>query len=158
MRTDRRVAPSTVAVSTVANSTVALSGLGLALSVYLTVEHFRAPGTLACPATATVNCGRVTTSEQAALFGVPVALLGVVFFTAMQAVCLPAAWRRASLRSPRLALSGIGVAFVCYLVYAELFLVNALCLWCTAVHAVAVVLFAAVAFTTAGQDAPIRPQ
>jgi uncharacterized membrane protein len=136
---------------------VVLSGLGLALSGYLTVEHFRAPGTLACPATATVNCARVTTSAQATLFGVPVAVLGLVFFAAMLVVCLPVAWRSPRLTRGRLILALAGVAFVVYLVYAELFVVDALCLWCTAVHAVAVALFAAVAFATAGPGAP-RPR
>ena len=145
MRTERWAAPSTVV----------LSGLGLALSVYLTVEHFRAPGTLACPATATVNCARVTSSEQASLFGVPVAVLGVVFFAAMLVVCLPVAWRSPGLSRVRLGLSAAGVAFVVYLVFAELFLVSALCLWCTAVHVVAIALFAAVAFATAARDASI---
>jgi uncharacterized membrane protein len=137
-----------------APSTVVLSGAGLALSAYLTVEHWRSPGTLACPATATVNCARVTTSEQSSLLGIPVAVLGVVFFVGMVAACLPVAWRVPGLDRGRLALAGIGIAFVLYLVYAELFLVNALCLWCTAVHVVAVALFAAVAFATAARDGP----
>lgn len=145
----------------VAPSTVVFAAAGLALSAYLTVEHFRDPGTLACPATATVNCARVTTSAQATLLGVPVAVLGLVFFVAMVLVCLPVAWRDRRLTRVRAALAGIGVGFVLYLVYAELFLVGAICLWCTAVHAVALALFAAVAFatagTTAGTDAP-RPR
>ena len=146
MRADRWVVPSTVG----------LSGLGLALSVYLSIEHFRAPGSLACPANATVNCTRVTTSEQARLFGVPVAVLGVVFFATMIALCVAAAWRSPRLSRVRLGLAAAGVVFVVYLVYAELFLVDALCLWCTAVHAVAVALFAVVAFATAGQGASRR--
>jgi uncharacterized membrane protein len=129
---------------------VVLSGTGLALSAYLSVEHLRAPGTLACPATATVNCARVTTSAQSSLFGVPVALLGVAFFVAMLLICLPVGWRDARLTRVRLGLAGAGVGFVIYLVYAELFLVDALCLWCTAVHAVTVALFAVIAFGTAG--------
>jgi uncharacterized membrane protein len=133
-------------------STVVLSGIGLALSVYLSVEHLRAPGTLACPATATVNCTRVTTSAQSVLFGVPVAMLGVAFFAAMVLICLPVAWRDPRLTRVRPALAGLGVAFVIYLVYAELFLVDAICLWCTAVHVLAVALFAVVAFTTAGAN------
>ena len=133
-------------------STVVLCATGLAMSGYLTVEHFRDPGTLACPATATVNCARVTTSAQASLLGVPVALLGVVFFAAMLLVCLPVAWRDPRLTSIRAGLAGVGVAFVIYLVYAEMFLVGAVCLWCTAVHAVGVALFAVVAFATAGLE------
>jgi uncharacterized membrane protein len=135
-----------------APSTVVLAGAGLAVSAYLTVEHWRSPATLACPATATVNCARVTTSEQASLLGVPVALLGVVFFVAMLAACLPFAWRDRRLDRARLGLAAVGVAFVVYLVFAELFLVNAICLWCTAVHVVAVALFGAVAFATAALD------
>jgi len=141
----------------VAPSTVALAAAGLALSAYLTVEHFRDPGTLACPATATVNCARVTTSAQATLVGVPVAVLGVVFFVAMVLVCLPFAWRDLRLTWVRAALAGVGVGFVIYLVYAELFLVGSICLWCTAVHAVTLALFAAVAFATAARGVP-RPR
>ena len=141
----------------VAPSTVALSAAGLALSTYLTIEHFRDPGTLACPATATVNCARVTTSAQATLLGVPVAVLGVVFFVAMVLACLPFAWRDLRLTWVRAALAGVGVGFVIYLVYAELFLVGSICLWCTAVHAVTLALFAAVAFATAARGVP-RPR
>jgi uncharacterized membrane protein len=136
---------------------VGLAAAGLALSAYLTVEHFRDPGTLACPATATVNCARVTTSAQASLLGVPVAVLGLVFFVAMVLVCLPAAWRDLRLTRVRAALAAVGVGFVIYLVYAELFLVGSICLWCTAVHAVTLALFAAVAFATAGRNA-LRPR
>jgi uncharacterized membrane protein len=130
---------------------MALAGAGAALSAYLTVEHLTDPGTLACPATGTVDCGRVTTSEYAQLFGVPVAVLGLGFFVAMLAVCLPAAWRidGGPLRWGRVVLAGTGVVFVIYLVYAELFLVDAICLWCTAVHVVALALFAAVVMATA---------
>jgi len=141
----------------VAPSTMALAAAGLALSAYLTVEHFRNPDTLACPATATVNCARVTTSAQATLLGVPVAVLGVAFFVAMVLVCLPFAWRDLRLTVLRAALSGVGVGFVIYLVYAELFLVGSICLWCTAVHAVTLALFAAVAFATAARGVP-RPR
>lgn len=45
------------------------------------------------------------------------------------------------------ALTGIG--FVAYLVYAELFLINAICRWCTSVHALTLLLFALTALGTA---------
>jgi uncharacterized membrane protein len=133
-----------------------LSMAGLVLSVYLTVEHFTAPGTLACPANATVDCGRVTTSEQATLLGIPVAVLGVVFFAAMAIVCWPAVWRRDErwLRPARVAAASTGVVFVLYLVYAEVFLLGAVCLWCTAVHVVAFALFCVVAMATALMPGP----
>ncbi|MDQ1617256.1 MAG: hypothetical protein QOJ60_3195, partial [Actinomycetota bacterium] len=52
---------------------------GLGISVYLTIEHYRASTSLACPDTGVVNCLKVTTSTYSKLFGVPVALLGLVY-------------------------------------------------------------------------------
>ena len=42
-----------------------------------------------------------------------------------------------------------GVAFVFYLVWAELFRIDAICLWCTVVHVSTVVLFAVVVLLAA---------
>ncbi len=130
-------------------ASLGLAAAGLVVSIVLTVEHFTDPGSLACPATSVVNCARVTTSPSASLLGIPVAVLGLVFFVAMLVLCLPRAWRDPRLAWLRLGLAGTGVAFVIYLIYAELFLVNAICLWCTVVHAIAIALFAVIAVTAA---------
>lgn len=133
-------------------TTLTLSVLGLAAAAYLTFEHFTSSTTLACPETGVVNCAKVTTSSYATVLGIPVAVLGLVFFVAMVALCLPAAWRATSpwLHRGRLAAVSIGAVSVLYLVWVELFAVNAICLWCTAVHVVTLCLFAAV---TVGQSA-----
>jgi uncharacterized membrane protein len=88
------------------------------------------------------------------VFGIPVALLGLLFFAAMVPASLPAAWRsdNALLSRARLGFTLIGVGFVGYLVYTELFTLNAICLWCTAVHVLTVALFAVVVFGTAITD------
>jgi uncharacterized membrane protein len=124
---------------------------GLLVAGYLTVEHFTASTTLACPDTGVVNCTKVTTSEQSKVFGVPVALLGLAFFVVMVVACLPMMWRdqRPFIRYGRLGFATLGVIFVAYLVYAELFVIDAICLWCTAVHVLTVALFAVIAFGTA---------
>jgi uncharacterized membrane protein len=129
-----------------------LSVLGLAVSVYLTVEHYTSSTTLACPDTGALNCLKVTTSEQSAVFGVPVALLGLLYFSVM--VVLSLLWRttRREVRLGRLAFTAVGVLFVAWLVYAELFTLDAICLWCTAVHVLAVGLFAVTALGTAYAD------
>ncbi|MBA8793379.1 putative membrane protein [Friedmanniella endophytica] len=121
-----------------------LSVVGLAISVYLTVEHFTTPAILACPEGATVNCAKVTSSPYATLFGVPVAVLGLVFFVAMTALTVPAAWRVPALTWVRVGACAVGVVMVLYLVWVELFRVNAICLWCTGVHVVTVALLVAV--------------
>jgi uncharacterized membrane protein len=144
-RTSTRWAP-------LASTVLCLGGLGV--SAYLTVEHFSSSTTLACPESATVNCIKVTTSSYSELHGVPVAVLGLLFFLGMTPLCLPVAWRSASPWPQRLRLAGItlGVVFVVYLVWAELFRIDAICLWCTGVHVVTLTLFAVVVL-----DAALRP-
>ena len=127
-------------------ATLAVSVAGLAVAAYLTYEHFTAGSTLACPDTGVVNCAKVTSSQYSKLFGIPVALLGLAFFAGMTALSVPPTWRTASPWPGRLRLAGVltGVVFVCYLIWAELFQINAICLWCTVVHALTLVLFALV--------------
>lgn len=131
---------------------LALSALGLAVSGYLTYEHYTASTTLACPDTGALNCLKVTTSEQSAILGVPVALLGLLYFAAM--LGLSALWqsKRPEVRLARLAGTAVGVVLVAWLVYAELFTLDAICLWCTAVHALALALFAVTVLGTAYAD------
>jgi uncharacterized membrane protein len=54
----------------------------------------------------------------------------------------------------RLAAVTAGAVFVLYLVWVELFRVDAICLWCTAVHVLAVALFAVVALASALREEP----
>jgi uncharacterized membrane protein len=123
---------------------LALAALGLGLSTYLTVEHYTGSTTLACSASGVVDCLKVTTSPQSIVFGVPVAVWGLLYFVGMTVLALPSAWRRPSLHRPRVTAAVAGVAFALYLLYAELFVLDAVCLWCTAVHVVAAALLVAV--------------
>lgn len=118
--------------------------LGLAASTYLTVEHFTASTSLACPESATINCQKVTSSSYSHLLGVPVALGGALYFLVMVALVSPPAWRVPALNRVRVAAAGVGVLAVLYLVWAELLRIDAICLWCTVVHVCAVWLFGAV--------------
>ena len=135
-------------------ATLGLALVGLALSVYLTVEHYTAPGTLACPVGGAVDCEQVTTSSQSKFVGIPVAVLGIVFFVAALALCLPVMWRRPDPRlwRVRIGVAALGLAFAVYLIFAELFLIEAFCLWCTGVHLVAFGLFAVVVMASALAD------
>jgi uncharacterized membrane protein len=143
----------------IAPATLVTAAAGLAVSAYLTIAHYPQSVTLACPATGTIDCQKVTTSPESLLFGVPVALLGLLYFAAMAALGLPAAWRADTgwLRTARLLLSVLGVCFVARLVYAELFEIDAICLWCTVVHVLAVALFAITALATAATAAIPEP-
>ena len=138
-------------------STLALSLGGLAVSFYLTVAHYATAVTLACPDTGVINCEKVTTSPQSVVFGVPVALLGLIFFVFMAAVTAPWAWRATwpALRWMRLGSLIAGVGFVVYLVYTELFTLDAICLECTTVHVITFLLFALVVYASTATSEPV---
>jgi uncharacterized membrane protein len=125
--------------------------VGLGVAIYLTIEHFDSAVTLACPDTGRINCQRVTTSQYSHLGGIPVAVLGVVYFAVALVLLSPQAWRStsASVRWGRIGWVAVGAVMVLYLVWAEFFGVNAICLWCTAVHVITFLLFVLVAFTEA---------
>jgi uncharacterized membrane protein len=134
-----RVVPAWLAPTAL---TVAL--LGLAVSAYLSYEHYTGSTTLACPASGTIDCARVTASAWSSIVGIPVAPLGLVFFVAMTVLCLPSMLRRQSpmLDVLRLGFCGVGLLMALYLLWAELFQIHAICLWCTGVHLLTFLLFA----------------
>jgi uncharacterized membrane protein len=138
------------------------ASLGLALvamgvSSYLTLTHYTDPSALACPDTGVVNCTLVTTSPESVVLGVPLALIGLVWALVMTSLCLPVAWRSPAgwVDKTRLVGASAGAAMVVYLVYAELFRIGAICLWCTAMHITAVALFTVVLAARAQTHTPV---
>ncbi len=125
-----------------------LAGLGVA--GYLTYEHFTGSTNLACSDKGVVNCLAVTTSAYSKVAGVPVAVLGLVFFAIMVILQLPPVWRRTNrlVRWCRLGWSVVGVGTVVYLIATELFRIDAICLWCTAVHVLTFVVFISTVLAT----------
>jgi uncharacterized membrane protein len=124
--------------------TWALAIAGLGVSTYLTIAHYTSSSILACSDKGLVNCGLVTTSPESVVFGIfPVAVLGLAFFVFMTAAVSPWAWRLTfpPLAWIRVASVIVGIGFVLYLVYTELFTLDAICLWCTSVHVLTFLLF-----------------
>ncbi|GAA4371677.1 vitamin K epoxide reductase family protein [Actinomadura sp. NPDC048032] len=115
---------------------------GFGISVYLTISHYD-EGALVCSASRTVDCHAVTTSEYSTLAGLPMPLYGLAFFLAFGALMTPWALRSTwpPLRWGRIASVAVGVLFVVYLVTVELALLHKICLWCTGVHVITVLLF-----------------
>jgi uncharacterized membrane protein len=128
---------------------LALAGLGV--SIYLTIAHFTESVLAGCSEKGLVNCTKVTTSAQSYAFGIPVAVLGLVFFLFMVAIMSPWAWRsgRREIHLIRLAAVVAGIGFVLWLLYAELFIIGSICLYCTSVHVITFLLFALTAFAAA---------
>jgi len=125
-------------------ATFGLAILGLAASAYLTYTHFTDSALAGCTETrGAVNCGKVTTSPQSIVFGIPVAVLGLAFYVFLVAIMSPFAWRsrRREIALVRMLSLVVGIGFVLYLLYAELFQIDAICLYCTSVHIITFLLF-----------------
>ena len=77
------------------------------------------------------------------MFGIPVAVLVLAFYVFAVAIMSPWAWRaaRREVHLLRIASLVAGIGFVLYLIYAELFIIGSICLYCTSVHAITFVLF-----------------
>lgn len=152
----RTVERTRVAALPAGVTSLAIALIGLAASLYLTVEHYTASAQLACPENSVINCAKVTSSSYAKIGPLPVALLGAGYFVAVTLLCLPWAWQDRRLDALRVAAAGVGVASSLYLVWVELFRLETICLWCTLVHVSTLALLAAVLWTTTGRRADIH--
>ncbi|HYE85521.1 MAG TPA: vitamin K epoxide reductase family protein, partial [Vicinamibacterales bacterium] len=97
-----------------------------------------------CDVSSTLNCTDAYTSRFGAFAGVPVALLGVVFFAGVLvliALCSSSQASRPNLPGYVFAASTIGLAAVLYLGYASYFLLNVVCLLCVGTYVAVIGLF-----------------
>jgi uncharacterized membrane protein len=133
----------------IATLVLALAGLGV--SIYLTIAHFTETALAGCSESGLVNCTKVTTSPESYVFGIPVAVLGLAFFVFAVAIMSPWAWQsaRREIHLARIASLVVGMGFVLYLIYAELFTIGSICLYCTSVHAITFLLFVLTAIAAA---------
>jgi uncharacterized membrane protein/protein-disulfide isomerase len=124
------------------------AGLGLGASLASTVVHYRLlrqPGyTSFCDVNTTVSCTEAYLSRFGSVLGVPVALIGALFF-GLLLVLMAAAPRggpaRENVPAYVFALSTLGLAVSLYLGYVSLFVLRAVCLLCVATHAAVIGLF-----------------
>ncbi len=125
-----------------------LSIVGLAGSIYLTVSHFDTHISLVCPDLG--PCNKILTSNTSHFLGIPVPVLGLLYFVPMTILCLPALWRSKDRRVhlARLILSILGVGMIIYLFVEELFIIQALCVWCSVIHLVGFLLFVLIVTST----------
>ena len=128
-----------------------LAILGLVISAYETWAHFHGSHLLGC-STKGGGCTAVITSPESMVFGViPVAILGLAFYVAAVPLFSPWAWRmkRREVHLIRLASVVVGMGFVMYLIYAELYQIGSICEYCTGVHIVTFLLFCITVFSAA---------
>ncbi|MGX6743300.1 vitamin K epoxide reductase family protein [Streptomyces xantholiticus] len=117
---------------------VATGAAGLLAAWVITIDKFKLledPGfTPGCSLNPVVSCGNIMKSEQAAVFGFPNPMLGLVTYGMVIAIGVTllagARYRRWFWLGVN-AGTGLGVVFCTWLQYQSLYEINALCLWCS---------------------------
>jgi uncharacterized membrane protein len=105
-----------------------LSIIGIFDTVYLTIKRYT-HSNIGC--SIFEGCDLVTTSSHSAILGVPVAVLGIVFYTTVfvLSVLYLRSKNKVFIKS-LLGLSSIGFLMSIWFVYTQAFVLNAFCLYC----------------------------
>jgi uncharacterized membrane protein len=106
-----------------------LDVIGLAIALYLSAVELQG-GVPACGPIK--GCEEVALSEYSRIGGIPVAVFGVGLSLVLLSLAI--AWWRTDLYALLLAHYGLslaGVIFEAYFLYLQLFVIGAVCIWCT---------------------------
>lgn len=116
-----------------------LTFVGFVVASYLSIEHFlnKIP-----PCSLTEGCETVLTSSYATVFGVPEAVWGALFYFGLFIAILY--YQKRGNRRMGLLLTEIiggGLAWSLYLLYVQVYIIKALCLYCLISDTVMLLLF-----------------
>ena len=111
----------------------ALAVVGFLISAYLTWTHFL--GVAPVCISGSGGCETVQSSRYAAIFGVPVAALGIVAYAGL---LFSAVLRGEAGVYLGFLVALVGTLFSAYLTYLEVFVIHAICEWCVASAAIMV--------------------
>ena len=103
-----------------------LAAAGIGVAGYLTWAHF-ADTAVVCVAGG--GCETVQQSSYSEIAGVPVALLGLLSYSAILVLVL---WDAPIARPAVATLAFVGFLFGLYLIALQLFVIDAICVWCMA--------------------------
>jgi|SRR5687768_15011275 len=119
-----------------------LAFIGVFVSTYLTLYKLGYIGQLQC---AVGSCETVNTSRWATFLGLPVAAWGLGFYVASLALVMVGIQERYAdsrgVSVAMVALTGWGVLFSSWLTYLELFVIDAICMWCVISAIIVVLMF-----------------
>ena len=126
----------------------AFAALGLSASAASTWVHYRILNdptyTSFCDVSATFSCTEAYTSRFGAVAGVPIALLGLLFFAGVLGLIAlggRSAATRENVAGYLFVLSTLGLAAVLYLAYASYFILNVVCVLCVGTYVAVLGLF-----------------
>ena len=105
-----------------------LGFLGFIVSAYLTILHYK---NIIPPCTVSGGCETVLTSKYSMVGPIPVALLGILFFLAIIAVCvlILTSYKKIFLQSFYL-MSAAGLLVALLLIFTQGFILHAFCQYC----------------------------
>lgn len=119
-----------------------LALIGVFVSTYLTLYKLGYIGQLQC---AVGSCETVNTSRWATFLGLPVAAWGLGFYVLALALVMVGIQERYAesrgLSVLYVVLTGWGVLFSGWLTYLELFVINAICIWCVTSACIVAIMF-----------------
>lgn len=143
-------------------ATILFSAIGILDAGYLTWEHF-STAVAPCSTSPWVDCGKVLGSEYAVIFGIPVAVLGLLYYVSMLSISVYRVWLRRNLQvnifqflhkrvkrwkqdeamllEVQLLMATAGITFSAYFVYLQLFVIKAICLYCMVSAVNSLILF-----------------
>ena len=109
----------------------AIALVGLFVALYLTLYKVGVIGQLQC---AVGSCETVNTSKYSRFLGLPVAAWGLLFYLDVFAIALIGTFAHfedePAFAGIIVAESAIGVLFSAWLIYLELAVIHAICIWC----------------------------
>ena len=109
----------------------ALALAGVFVGLYLTLYKLGIIGELTCTIG---SCETVNTSKWSTLAGIPVAAWGVLFYIDVFAIAMVGTSARLeeniAISIALVAQAAFGVIFSAWLTYLELFVIDAICIWC----------------------------
>jgi len=103
-----------------------IAACGIGVAGYLTWAHFQHTQVVCAVGG---GCETVQASRYAEIAGVPVALLGLISYSVVLGLI---AWDAPTARLGAAALALVGALFGVYLLSLQLFVIDAICVWCVA--------------------------
>lgn len=107
---------------------LAIAGLGFIDATYLTVQHFTQ---FTLPCSISHGCELVTTSSYSSIFGIPVALLGALYYVSVLiAICGAMEFAKPQWLKLIAIATTTGFLFSLWFVYLQIFVIHAICQYC----------------------------
>lgn len=129
-----------------------LAFFGISDSVYL-AQNETSNTPLICNVESLSDCNIVAASQYSRLFGIPIAEFGVVFYGILFVLAaIELALFNRFLRRILQAVSLVGVVVSIYFSFVEVFVINALCIYCIVSSLITLLIFISASFIE-----PIRP-